>query len=56
MHRVWVATLMFFVSSMAIAIVLGMSASLYFKPGSDLHLAMFRDVMQKFVAKQLPLP
>jgi Na+/H+-dicarboxylate symporter len=56
MHRVWFTTLMFFVSSMAIAIVLGMSASLYFKPGSGLHLAMFRDAMQKFETKQLPLP
>jgi Na+/H+-dicarboxylate symporter len=54
-NRVWVTTLMFFVSSMAIAIVLGMSASLYFKPGSGLHLAMFSDAMQNFEAKQLPL-
>jgi Na+/H+-dicarboxylate symporter len=56
MHRVWVTTLLFFVSSMAIAIVLGMSASLYFKPGSGLHLAMFSEAMQSFEAKQLPLP
>jgi len=55
MHRVWVTTLLFFVSSMAIAMVLGMSASLYFKPGSGLHLAMFSDAMQNFEAKQLPL-
>ncbi len=56
MHRVWVTTLLFFVSSMAIAIVLGMLASLYFKPGSGLHLAMFEQAMQNFEAKQLPLP
>jgi len=56
MHRVWVTTILFFVSSMAIAIVLGMSASLYFKPGSGLHAAMFSDAMQNFEAKQLPLP
>jgi Na+/H+-dicarboxylate symporter len=55
MHRVWVTTLLFFVSSMAIAMVLGMSASFYFKPGSGLHLAMFSDAMQNFEAKQLPL-
>lgn len=55
-HRVWVTTLLFFVSSMAIAIVLGMSASLYFKPGSGLHLALFEHAMQNFEAKQLPLP
>lgn len=56
MHRVWVTTLLFFVMSMAIAIVLGMLASLYFKPGSGLHLAMFEHAMQNFEAKQLPMP
>ena len=56
MHRVWVATLIFFVSSMAIAIVLGMSASLYFKPGAGLSLPMFDHAMQNFQAKQLPMP
>ena len=56
MHRVWVTTLLFFISSMAIAIVLGLSASLYFKPGSGLPLDMFKGAMQNFEAKQLPLP
>jgi len=56
MHRVWVTTLIFFISSMAIAIVLGMLASLYFKPGSGLKIAMFEHTMQNFEAKQLPLP
>jgi Na+/H+-dicarboxylate symporter len=56
MHRVWVATLLFFVSSMAVAIVLGMSASLYFKPGAGLSLPMFGHAMQNFEAKQLPMP
>ena len=55
-HRVWVTTLLFFISSMAIAIVLGLSASLYFKPGSGLPLDMFKGAMQNFEAKQLPLP
>ena len=56
MHKVWVATLAFFVASMAIAIALGLFASNYFKPGAGLHLAMFADAMQNFEAKQLPLP
>jgi len=56
MHKVWVATLLFFISTMAIAILLGLSASLYFKPGSGLPLALFSDAMQNFEAKQLPLP
>ena len=56
MHHVWVTTLLFFISSMAIAIVLALAASNYFKPGAGLHLAMFQDAMQNFEAKQLPLP
>lgn len=56
MHRVWVSTLLFFVSSMAIAIVLAMLASNYFKPGSGLQISLFQNSMQSFEAKQLPLP
>jgi Na+/H+-dicarboxylate symporter len=53
MHRVWVMTLLFFVGSMAIAILIGLTASHYFRPGAGLHLAMFADAMQTFEAKQL---
>ena len=53
MHCVWVTTLLFFLSSMAIAILIGLTASHYFKPGAGLHLAMFSDAMQTFEAKQL---
>jgi len=56
MQRVWVTTILFFVSSMAIAIVLGMAASLYFKPGAGLSINLFEHAMQNFEAKQLPLP
>ncbi len=56
MHRVWVTTLLFFVCSMGVAMVLGMTASLYFKPGIGLSLPMFEHAMQNFEAKQLPLP
>ncbi len=55
MHRVWLATLLFFLGSMLLAIVLGLSASLYFKPGAEMHIHMFADAMQGFQAKQLPL-
>jgi len=55
-HRVWLATLLFFVSSMAIAIILALIADNYFKPGTGLHLAMFDHAMQNFEAKQLPVP
>lgn len=56
MHRVWIATLGFFVLSMALAIMLGLGAANLFRPGEGLHLDMFRDAMQGFEAKQLPLP
>lgn len=56
MHRVWIATLGFFVFSMALAIMLGLAAANLFRPGEGLHLDMFRDAMQGFEAKQLPLP
>ena len=54
-QRVWVSTLIFFVSSMAIAIVLGLAASNYYKPGAGLSLAMFADATQNFAAKQMPV-
>jgi Na+/H+-dicarboxylate symporter len=56
MHRVWVTTLLFFISSMAIAMLVGMSASLYFAPGRGLDLALFESAMQTFEAKQMSMP
>ncbi len=56
MNKVWVTTLAFFALTMAIAILVGMSASLYFKPGADLHIAMFQGAMQGFEAKQMSMP
>jgi Na+/H+-dicarboxylate symporter len=54
-HRVWVVTLGFFVLSMAIAIVLGLSAANIFQPGAGMHLSMFADATSNFQAKQMPL-
>jgi Na+/H+-dicarboxylate symporter len=56
MHRVWISTLLFFVGSMALAMLLAFAASHIFKPGVGLHLTMFSDAMQNFEAKQMPLP
>ncbi len=53
MHRVWVSTLVFFVSSMSLAILLGFSASHIFKPGQGLHLAMFANTTQGFEARHI---
>jgi Na+/H+-dicarboxylate symporter len=40
MHRVWTTTLAFFVFSMLVAIVLGLTATNIFAPGKGLNLAM----------------
>ena len=56
MHRVWLSTLIYFISTMAIAMCLALIAGNYFKPGSGLSLPMFDYAMQNFEARQLPLP
>jgi Na+/H+-dicarboxylate symporter len=56
MHKVWVSTLIFFIGSMGLAMVIGMVASLYFKPGTGLEMSLFEGAMQNFEAKQMPLP
>ena len=56
MHKVWVTTLIFFTLTMAIAMIVGMVASTYFKPGSGLEVSMFEGAMQNFQSQQMPLP
>ena len=56
MHKVWKATLGFFAFSMALAILLGMTAANLVRPGEGLQLAMFQDAMQGFQAKNMGLP
>ncbi len=53
--RVWQSTLLFFVLTMALAIILGMAGMHLFKPGSGLSSAMFSDAMQQFDAQQMSL-
>ncbi|MBL8498033.1 dicarboxylate/amino acid:cation symporter [Nitrosomonas sp. JL21] len=55
-NRVWQGTLVFFVSTMAVAVLLGLTAANVFQPGSGLHIAMFQDAMQNFQATQLSIP
>jgi Na+/H+-dicarboxylate symporter len=55
MHRVWKTTLIFFMFTMTIAITIGMAASLYFKPGAGMQIAMFADAMSSFKTQQLTL-
>lgn len=56
MHKVWVSTLIFFTLTMMIAMLIGMLASTYFKPGTGLEQSVFEGAMQNFEAKQMPLP
>jgi Na+/H+-dicarboxylate symporter len=55
MHKVWKATLGFFLLSMALAVLLGLTAANIVRPGEGLQLAMFQDDMQKFQAGHMPL-
>ena len=55
MHKVWKATLGFFILSMALAIMLGLTAANLVRPGAGLQLAMFQDAMQGFRAEQMAL-
>jgi Na+/H+-dicarboxylate symporter len=56
MNRVWQVTLIFFASTMALAIVLGLTAANLLQPGSGLQITMFQDAMQGFQATQMSLP
>jgi Na+/H+-dicarboxylate symporter len=52
-HKVWQLTLGFFILSMSLAIVLGLSAAHGFAPGKGLNLALFQDSIQKFKPEQI---
>src|SRR5690349_6123261 len=53
MHKVWKATLGFFLFSMALAIILGMTAAHLVRPGEGLQLAMFQDTAKEFQAREM---
>ncbi len=56
MNRVWQGTLFFFFLTMALAVMLGLTAANLLQPGSGLQIAMFQDAMQGFQATQMSLP
>ena len=56
MNRVWRGTLIFFASTMAIAVVLGLTTANLLQPGGGLQIALFQDAMQGFQATQMSLP
>jgi len=56
MHRVWKTTLVFFVATMGVAILIGFGAAHLFRPGEGMQLEMFADATKNFQARQMPLP
>jgi Na+/H+-dicarboxylate symporter len=53
MHKVWVSALIFFSSTTAIAIVLGLLSMHLFRPGEHLQLEMFREAMGNFTVTSM---
>ncbi|HXE38181.1 MAG TPA: cation:dicarboxylase symporter family transporter, partial [Azonexus sp.] len=56
MHRVWVTTMVFFLFTMAVAILIGFGAAHVFRPGEGLHLEMFAEATKNYQARQMALP
>ena len=56
MNRVWVTALIFFFTTSAIAVVLGLTSMQLFNPGEGLKLDMFADSMAAPTVAQLTLP
>ncbi|PXW80507.1 Na+/H+-dicarboxylate symporter [Nitrosomonas sp. Nm84] len=56
MNRVWQGALIFFFSTMVLAVVLGLTTANLLQPGGGLQIAMFQDAMQGFQATQMSLP
>lgn len=55
LHRVWIATVIFSLSTMAISVTIGIASQNIFAPGSGLNLAMFHDAMHSINATQMSL-
>ncbi|WP_293008156.1 dicarboxylate/amino acid:cation symporter [Nitrosomonas sp.] len=56
MNRVWQVALIFFTSTMMLALILGLTSANLLQPGGELQIAMFQDAMQSFQATQMSLP
>ncbi len=50
---VWKVTLIFFLCSMGLAMLVALIATNWFKPGADLEMTLFADAMEKFSAQSL---
>lgn len=54
-NRVWVTTVIYFISTTALAMTLGLIVANVFKPGAGISLALFADTMDGFTAQQMTL-
>ena len=52
-NRVWVVTITYFILTMILAILLGLFVTNSLRPGEELQIAMFQDIMQASEAKQM---
>lgn len=55
-NRVWVITLVYFVATLSLAMLVALIAANVFEPGAGLSLSLFEDAMASFEARQLTLP
>lgn len=55
-HRVWVATLVYFAATGSLAMIIGLTAANIFKPGTGLSLSLFSGAIENFEAKQMTMP
>lgn len=55
-HRVWITTLLYFMLTSALAMLLALVVANVLKPGSGMSLAMFADAMESFEARQMTMP
>lgn len=56
MRRVWQLSMLYYISTTALAVLLGMILVNVFKPGVGIELAMFQDSMQNFSMQSLTIP
>ncbi|PCD00913.1 dicarboxylate/amino acid:cation symporter [Halopseudomonas pelagia] len=55
-NRVWITTLVYFVITASLAMLVALIAANIFKPGADLPITLFADAMDAFEARQLTMP
>lgn len=55
-HRVWITTLLYFMLTTGLAMLLALVVANIFKPGAGMSLDLFADAMDSFEARQMTMP